>query len=93
MIMMGYSVAPYKADIYDANRDEITKWPLNIQNKFFFCGTNQPFENKFGMNILYYIVYINCSSWKFKMANTAGLDIIGPFIYVKIREKKIKFFS
>ena len=31
--MMGYNVAPYKADIYDANRDEITKCPLNIQNK------------------------------------------------------------
>lgn len=33
MIMMGYNVAPYKADIYDANLDEITKCPLNIQNK------------------------------------------------------------
>ena len=33
MIMMGYNVAPYKADIYVANLDEITKCPLNIQNK------------------------------------------------------------
>jgi hypothetical protein len=33
MIMMGYNVAPYKADIYDANLDEITK----LYNKEYSC--------------------------------------------------------